>query len=140
MGITFALDQPAAPLQTIDLLGVALLLGGGMGAPVGAIVAITSGMVEYRSGWAWEWALVGAGSAALMILVDGRIQTTAALALLVVATGTSALTERLTAKLFHDQPYDDHITGGTILVYLVSIVLIVASYFTLLRGLLVGVD
>jgi hypothetical protein len=138
--IVFAVGEDAAPVQAIDLLGVALLLGSGAGAPVGVVVAITSSAVEYRSGWAWEWALVGVSSAVLTILADGRIQTPAALALLVIATGTSVVVERTTAILFHDQSYNDHITPGAIMLYLVSIGLIVGSYFALLRGLLLGVD
>jgi hypothetical protein len=140
MTISLALGSDAMRLQAIDLLGVALLLGGGLGVPVGVIVAITSSIVEYRTGWAWEWALVGASGAALTIVAVGRIQPPTALALLVIATGTSAVVERITALLFHDEPYNDHITSETLIMYGVAIGLIVASYFALLHGLLLGVD
>jgi hypothetical protein len=111
-----------------------------MGAPVGVIVAITSGIVQYRTGWGWEWALVGATGAALTIVALGRIQTPAALALLVIATITGAIVGRTTALLFHDQSYDDQVTRQTIVTYVVAIVLIVASYSALLSGLLQGID
>lgn len=140
MGIEFAVGGEAMQRSVSDSLGVALLLGGGMGAPVGVIVAIASSLVAYRSGWAWEWALVVASAAALTILVIGRIQTPAALALLVIATGASAAVERITALLFHDQPYDDPVTPEPLIVYLAAIGLTVASYFALLQGLLLGVD
>jgi hypothetical protein len=140
MGIELAVGDDAMRLELVDLLGIALLLGGGLGMPVGVIVAIISSIVEYRTGWAWEWALIGAGGAALTIVVLGRIQAPAALALLVIATGTSAVVERTTAILFHDQPYEDHITRETLILYLVAIGLIVASYLALLQGLLLVVD
>ena len=140
MGIELAVSGEAMRLQAIDLLGIALLLGGGLGAPVGVIIAITSSLVEYRTGWAWEWALIGAIAAALTIVAVGRIQTPAAFALLFIATGTSAVVERATALLFHDQPYDDHITRETLMIYSVAIILIVASYVALLHGLLQGID
>jgi hypothetical protein len=140
MAIVLALDGDETHLQAIDLLGVALLLGGGLGVPAGVIVAITSSVVEYRTGWAWEWALVGASGAALTIVAVGRVQPPAALALLVIATCTSAVVERTTALLFHDEPYKDHITSETWIMYGVAIGLIVASYFALLHGLLLGID
>ena len=140
MGIDSADRADAISLQFVVFLGVTLLLGGGLGVPVGVIVAITSSMAEYRTGWAWEWALVGACGAVLTIVALGRIQAPAAFALLIIATSTSAVVERATALLFHDQSYDDHPTRETFMVYLGAIGLIVASYFVLLRGLLLGVD
>jgi hypothetical protein len=140
MGIELAVSGDALRLQVLDLLGIALLLGGGLGAPVGVIVAIASSFVEYRTGWAWEWALVGAAGAALTILVLGRIQTPAALALLVIATSTGAVVERAAALLFRDRPYEDQITRETVIIYSVAVALIVASYSALLQGLLQVVD
>jgi hypothetical protein len=140
MSIALAMGGDVTRLSGIEVLGLALLLGGGTGAPVGMIVALLSSLVTYRSGWAWEWALVGASGAALTIVALGRIQTPAALVLLVIATGTSVVVERITALLFHDQPYDDSITRETLIMYLAAIGLIAASYFALLHGLLLGVD
>jgi hypothetical protein len=140
MGITLTFGGDTMRLQGIDFLGLALLLGGGLGVPVGIIVAITTSLVEYRTGWAWEWALVGASGAALTILTIGRIQIQAALAWLIIATATGLVVERTTALLFHDQSYDDHITRGTLLLFLAAIGLIAASYFVLLHGLLRVVD
>lgn len=140
MGVALTIGGDTTRLPALDILGLALLLGSGLGAPVGVIVAVASGIIAYRTGWAWEWALVGAGGAALTIVASGRMQTPAAIAVLVIATVTSAVVERITALLFQDQPYDDSITRETFMVYLVTIGLIAASYFMLLRGVLLGVD
>jgi hypothetical protein len=51
-------------LQAADI-GAIIMVGGLFGAPVGAIMALASGMVEYRSGLGIEWGLVGALAAVL---------------------------------------------------------------------------
>ena len=125
----------AARPQGAELLGVILLVGGIYGAPIGAIVGVASGAVEYRSGRGWEWALVAALGAALSILVIGRLQASAAIALLITAACTGALVERAAARLFGDRPYGSRATSHELAVYLAAVVLVVASYVVLFTGL-----
>lgn len=135
-----AAQADAAQLQGGELLAVIVLVGGMAGAPIGAIVGLTSDAVDYRSGWGWEWALLAALGAALSLLLIGRLQTSAALVLLISAACTGAIVERAAARLFGDLPYGSRATGHELALYLVAVVLIVVCYVMLFSGLLLGVE
>jgi hypothetical protein len=117
--------------QAADI-GVIFVVGGLFGVPVGVIMALAAGMVEYRTGLGIEWALVGALAAVLAVAGLGHFQPRPASILLFLFTLTGLLVERSAALFFKDTSYETRITGATLLVYAITAIVLAVVYIGLL--------
>jgi hypothetical protein len=113
-------------------IGVIFAVGGLFGVPVGVIMALASGLVEYRSGLGIEWALVGALAAVLAVAGLGHFQPRPASILLFLFTLTGVLVERSAALIFKDSSYETQITGATLVIYAIAALVLAVVYIGLL--------
>ena len=113
-------------------IGVIFVVGGLFGAPVGVIMALAAGIVEYRSGLGIEWALVGALAAVLAVAGLGHFQPRPASILLFLFTLAGLTVERSAAWLFKDASYETRITGATFMVYAITAIVLAVVYIGLL--------
>ena len=77
-------------LQAADIAAI-IAVGGFFGVPVGVVMALATGFVEYRSGLGIEWALVGALAAVLVVAGLGHFESRPASILLFLFTLTGVL-------------------------------------------------
>jgi hypothetical protein len=113
-------------------IGAIIAVGGILGVPVGVIVALAAGMVEYRSGLGIEWALVGALAAVVAAAGLGHFEPRPTSILLFLFTLTGILVERSSALFFKDTSYETRITGATLLVYALTAIVLAVVYIGLL--------
>jgi hypothetical protein len=119
--------EAATSLQAADIAAI-IAVGGFFGVPVGVIMALATGMVEYRSGLGIEWALVGALAAGLVVTALGHFEPRPVSILLFLFTLTGVLVDRSAALLFKDARQATEITSGTLIAYGVTAIAITVVY------------
>jgi hypothetical protein len=118
-------EQPTAGL--IDP-GATLVVGILLGVPAGVIFAGATSLVDYRTGWGAEWALVGVAAALLFGALIRQFEPRPTLIMLGLLSATALVVERTTAIVCRDTSAEERPTGMTAAVYGGTVIALVIFY------------